>query len=234
MRQMLLLNTNRIDAFSLADLHGVPLASTDGSFGPITTHAAYLQSTASGSVSMSALISDGGDTEIDYAAPVHDATGATIAILVGRTTPQRLWITTLATKIDGSANVLLDRDGHALGLGSSAPAWTPASGAQTAAVDGVPSACAQAPIGRGTHLDQGWTIASCLPRSIAVQSAPFPSLRFAVDAIAIVLVVFSAALLLLAWLLGERERAVRKPLPPTGLKAIEARLLAQRDGPNSR
>jgi signal peptidase len=234
LRQMLLLNTNRFDAFTLADLHGAPLAATDDSFGAITAHAAYLEAAATGSVAMSAVVSASGDASIDYAAPVRDGSGSTVGILVGRTTPARLWTTTLAAEIDGSVNLLLDGEGRALSIAPASSAWTPASATAPAAIGGVPSVCGQAAIGRDTHLDQGWTIASCLPLALATPAASFPLLRFGVNAVAVVLVVFSAALLLLAWFLGERDRTARELAPPAGLKAIEARLLAQREGPGPR
>lgn len=234
LRQMLLLNTNRFDAFALADLHGALLASTDAAPGPITQRAAYLQSAASSAVAMAAVAAQDGSVALDYAAPVRGTNGATIAILIGRANPQRLWTSTLATSIDGSVSFVVDNGGRAIAGATGAAPDGVVSGA-TAMIGATPSYCALAPIGRDTHLDLGWNVASCLPLSLAPASAPYPALRYAVDAVAIVLVVFSAALLLLAWLLGERDRAVRTAeTSPSGLKAIEARLLAQREGPGPR
>ena len=56
----------------------------------------------------------------------------------------------------------------------------------------------------------------------------FPRTQFLINTIAVVLVGFSATLLLLAWLLGEHASNTTTAAP-SGLKAIEARLLAQRE-----
>ena len=240
LRQMLLVNTNRFDAFALVDLHGNPIAATDATLGRPTGSAAYRQSLGSDSVSASDLVTDpDGAVTLDYAAPVRDERGRTQAILVGRTTPARLWATTLHATIDGGRNVIVAGDGRPVaGVGDTAAAATAGliagDGPHSHTIAGVPSICALVPIGRDTHLDHGLSVASCLPSSLIATAASFPALQFAINAVAVALVAFSAALLLLAWLLGERARPEPKTEAPSGLKAIEARLLAQREGPGPR
>ena len=100
-----------------------------------------------------------------------------------------------------------------------------------AGLGGVPSICATSPIGKDTPLDHGWTVVSCLPQTLVAPAAAFPAAEFLANTVAIALVTFGLAIVVLAWFVGERRARREKAPASAGLKAIEARLLAQREAP---
>ena len=109
---------------------------------------------------------------IEFAVPLKDVNGDTWGILLGRSKPEVLWRTTLAAEVDGSRNIIINSEGlvaAGAGIESNGLAWSgkPISGGGVqATVDGVRSICGLSAIGRGSPIDRGLTVASCLPSAL--------------------------------------------------------------------
>ncbi len=243
--------TNMFDALALVALDGRIVATTDATIVDVHASAAFAMASAHGDIATSDIaMNDARHGTIDYAAPVRDADGKPIAVLLGRSNPSRVWAASLATTVDASRNVLIGHDGTVLaGVSGSylGAKWAPdplADGAVRANVAGISSMCGVGAIGAGTHFDQGWQIASCVPLTMLAASPSSSYRRFAMQTLAAAAfaVVVAALVMMLALRdprrrpappsdpVREAERAPRrKDHRPIGLEAIEARLRAQRE-----
>ena len=174
MQQDLYLNTNNLASLIVADRSGSVLASTDPSVTRVLDSAAFQQarSTLTPSSSDVVLPRAGRPGYVEFAVPLKDSDGTTWGILLGRADPARLWKATLEAQVDGSRNVVINADGvYAAGvpdalLGQPWRGQPLGGGGVRAAVAGVDSICGLSPIGKGSQIDQGSTMASCLPSSL--------------------------------------------------------------------
>ncbi|MDE3095295.1 MAG: cache domain-containing protein [Chloroflexota bacterium] len=174
MRQDLYLNTNNLASLIVADRSGTVLASTDPSVTRVLDSPAFQQarSTLTPSSSDVVLPQAGRPGYVEFAVPLKDGDGTTWGMLLGRADPARLWKATLGAQVDGSRNVVINASGvYAAGvpdalLGQPWRGQPLAGGGVRAVVAGVDSICGLSPIGKGSQIDQGSTLASCLPSSL--------------------------------------------------------------------
>jgi hypothetical protein len=93
-------------------------------------------------------------------------------VLLGRADPDRLWKTTLAGGVDGSRNVIVTSTGlMAAGvpqelLGQPWHGEPLSGGGVSTSIAGVSAVCGISPVGVGSPIDRGFSIASCLPASL--------------------------------------------------------------------
>ncbi len=173
MQQELYLNTNNLESLIVADQSGNVVASTDPSVTHVLDSAAYQQarSTLTPSNSDVVLRQAGHAGYVEFAVPLKDSDGTTWAVLLGRADPARLWKSALGAQVDGSRNVVINGDGlYAAGVPDAllGQPWRgqPTGGGVRANVAGVDSICGLSPIGRGSQIAQGFSVASCLPSSL--------------------------------------------------------------------
>lgn len=238
LQQMLYLNTNTLDSLSIVDLSGGLVATTDPSITEVRANAAFLLARANDGPAASDITpaAEGGSFFVDFAAPIRGDDGVTTSILIGRADPARLWARTLATTIDGGRNIILKNDGTLVAGAQThtlQPFWSAVRAHEdtlAAAVDGAASVCAIRNIGTGTHLDHGWSVASCLPATLGAtaDSGSYREFGAAILSAAAITVILSAAVMYVAF--RERRPARPRAAKPTGYEAIEARIRAQREG----
>ncbi len=214
LRQMLLLNTNRFEAFSILDLTGRVIATTDETQLDTGDNPAYVESRDRSGVAASF-----GDISIHYAAPVLDGAGVVQGVLLGRTTAERLWSQTLATSIDGSRTSITS-------VGGTNASALPDVGSEVKRIDwaGSEMYCASRPIGENTHLDGGLRVTTCLP-SAAVVSTSYSERRYLGESVLTVVAAIIVGGLLLAFTF---RTATSRRTEAASVRALEARLLSQR------
>ena len=174
MRLLLDLNTNNLVSLTVADRSGAVVASTDPKITQVLDSAAYQEARTSltpGNTDV--LVPNAGQPGyIEFAVPVKDAAGSTWGVLLGRADPDRLWKTTLAGAVDGSRSVIVTSTGlMAAGvpqelLGQPWRGQPLSGGGVSTSIAGVSSICGVSPIGVGSPIDRGFSVASCLPASL--------------------------------------------------------------------
>jgi hypothetical protein len=169
LHQLLFENTNMFDSLVVADLRGRMLTTTDASISGVRGSEAYLEARATVGPANSDIMLDADVAYVEFAAPLLGADGEPWGILVGRSTPGRVWTNTLHASVDGSRNVILNSDGRfSAGVAESA-IGTPwrgqplPNGTVRADISGTDSICGLHAIGRDTIIDRGWNVAACLP-----------------------------------------------------------------------
>jgi hypothetical protein len=174
MQQYLYLYVNKFSSLSIATRSGDVLATTDPVIRSVRDDQAFIETRANLNPANSGIVipTPGAPGFISYATPLHQADGAVWGMLVARADPNRLWGATLAATIDGGRNVIINSDGL---FGAGVPneltgqAWqgSPLSnGGVRASIAGVDSICGLALIGKGTQIDKGMNLASCMPVSL--------------------------------------------------------------------
>ncbi|HEX5479401.1 MAG TPA: hypothetical protein VFY79_06730 [Dehalococcoidia bacterium] len=174
MRLLLELNTNNLVSLTVADRTGAVVASTDPKITQVLDSAAYQEARTSLTPGNTDVVvpNAGQPGYIEFAVPVKDATGLTWGVLLGRADPDRLWKTTLAGGVDGSRNVIVTSTGLlAAGvpqdlLGQPWRGEPLSGGGVSTSIAGVSSICGLSPVGAGSPIDHGFSIASCLPASL--------------------------------------------------------------------
>jgi hypothetical protein len=227
LRQMLLLNTNRFEALALLDLQGNVVQETASMFEGVGQGGVYFEAVRTGGVTAS--FDDGIAT---YAAPVRGFDDAVIGVLVGRMTHERVWSQTLGLSIDGGRTLVVAPDGSALDreYEERFALALPESGVALMELPGGNAYCAAAPVGMGTHLDAGMRVAYCLPASLAVAET-LPFRQYLIDLMGIATIIAAIGTVALAYLIREREPSpVDEQEQPAPLSAVEARLLAHKEG----
>lgn len=174
MRLLLELNTNNLVSLTVADRTGAIVASTDPKITQVLDSAAYQEARTSltpGNTDV--LVPNAGQPGyIEFAVPVKDSAGLTWGVLLGRADPDRLWKTTLAGRVDGSRNVIVTSTGlMAAGvpqelLGQPWRAEPLSGGGVSTSIAGVSAICGISPVGAGSPIDRGFSIASCLPAAL--------------------------------------------------------------------
>lgn len=233
---MMLRTTNPFTSLSLIDAAGSVIAGSDPSVVNVHASAAFLTALATGNIATSDAMRSGASSFIEYAAPIRDVDGAVSRVLLGRAAASRVWTTTLAASIDGGANIITARDGAIIagtppdGVGDR---WNPGAiraGVVTARLAGGDVLCGVAPIGRNTHFDNGWQVASCLPASLGL-TAPRPSYTtYALRTFSAAVAACAIAILVLAYAHRTRRLRRERNRAPVGYEAIEARLRSMREG----
>jgi hypothetical protein len=174
MQQLLYVNTNNLSTLIVADRSGLVIASTDPAILDVRDSTAFQDARSTFVASNSDVIfpPDGGRGYVDFATPLTDAAGTTWAILVGRADPARLWAPMLLSQADASRSVVISGDGR-IAAGVPDPLlgrpWQgqplPGDSVRTP-IDGHDSICGLSPIGQGSRIDRGFTVATCLPASV--------------------------------------------------------------------
>jgi hypothetical protein len=223
LRQMLLLNTNRFEALTVLDLDGRVRETTDEKVVDLSGNAAYRKA-----LDWRGVAAVFADQDIHYAAPVLDPAGNMHAVLLARTTADRLWSQTLSASIDGSRTLIVSADGNARAADGSELLVLPGATRDVTRVelDGLTMYCAARPIGVDTHLDAGLRVASCLPVGIAPSTARSERL-FMEQSIGAMLAAISLGVLVLAYLFRGASRS--RGTAAAGVSPEEARLLSQRE-----
>ncbi|TAK59819.1 MAG: hypothetical protein EPO22_09810, partial [Dehalococcoidia bacterium] len=174
MQQDLYLYVNKFASLSIATRSGDVLASTDPSIRTVRGDQAFVETRANLNPANSDIVitTPGQRGFVEYTTPLHEPDGAVWGILVARADPNRLWGPTLAATIDGGRNVIINNQGlFAAGVpdGLIGQPWqgSPLSnGGVRASIAGVDSICGLALIGKGTQIDKGLNVASCMPVSL--------------------------------------------------------------------
>ena len=223
LRQMLLLNTNRFEALTVLDLDGRVRESTDENVANAGSNAAYREA-----LDRRGVAAVFADQDIHYAAPILDGASKMLAVLLARTTPDRLWARTLSTSIDGSRALIVSADGKARAADRSELLVLPGAGNEVTRVDAVGSTmyCAARPIGVDTHLAAGLRVAACLPAAVALSPSPSERFSLAQSMAAVVATIVFGVLVLAVMFRGAsrpRRTAAARVSPE------EARLLSQRE-----
>ena len=174
LQQLLYLNVNRFASLSIADRSGLVLATTDATIVSVRDSATFKKTRANLSPANSDVIlpATGKPGYVEYATALREADGTNWGFLVARADPARLWNGTLLAAVDGSRNVIINSAGQfAAGvpdelLGQPWRGATVGTQGVRASIDGVESICGLAPIGKGTQIDRGLDVASCLPVTV--------------------------------------------------------------------
>ncbi len=174
MQQYLYLYVNKFASLSIATRSGDVLATTDPSIRSVREGQAFIETRANLGPANSHIViaTPGRAGYIEYSTPLHEPDGAVWGILVARADPNRLWGPTLAATIDGGRNVIINNDGlFAAGvpdelIGQPWQGSPLSNGGVRANIAGVDSICGLAMIGKGTQIDKGLNVASCMPVSL--------------------------------------------------------------------
>ncbi len=174
MQQDLYLYVNKFASLSIATRSGDVLASTDPSIRSVRGGQAFVETRANLNPANSDIViaTPGQPGFIEYTTPLHEPDGAVWGILVARADPARLWGATLAATIDGGRNVIINNNGlFAAGvpdelIGQPWQGSPLSNGGVRANIAGVDSICGLALIGKGTQIDKGLNVASCMPVSL--------------------------------------------------------------------
>jgi hypothetical protein len=173
------LNTNKIASLAIVTREGAVLATSDPAIADLRDSEALNRTRASLAPTNSDIILPEGPVRpyVEFTAPLRDNGGLVWALLYGRADPEALWQMTLRSSVDGSRNVIINSEGRfAAGVPPELlrEPWRGASlenGSVQADIVGVDSICGLGPIGRGSQIDHGWHVASCLPTSLVQTEA---------------------------------------------------------------
>lgn len=230
MRLLLELNDNKFASLAVADLSGHVLASTGAFERSLADSKPFMFTRATDGPANSDVVLEapGERGYIEFTSPLRDSDGVMWGVLAGRADPARVWSETLLASIDGSRNVIVNTQGQYAAGVPEAQLGTPwhgrplDDGSVLVAIDGSESICALAPIGRDTRIDQGLSIASCLPLSMidATQDGAMGNLGLVALAAAAFAVVLGAGVL----------RALLHRPPAPALAVFEAEPQTERAG----
>ena len=174
LQRWLYVNVNKFTSLTIVDRSGLILASTDPTLSTVKDGTTFSETRANLTPANSDIIlpEAGRHGYVEFSAPLRDPDGTVWGILLGRADPATLWKGTLAAGVDGGRNVIINSEGlfsagvpdellrqpwHGRPLGN---------GGVRADIAGVDSICGLAPIGKGTQIDRGLNVASCLPASL--------------------------------------------------------------------
>jgi hypothetical protein len=243
MQRMLYLNTNRMDVLAVVDRSGLALASTHPDLLTVRGSEALESARADLGPANSDIVlaDDGADPYVEYAAPLYAPDGAVWAFLYGRANPSRLWTGALLATIDGSHNVIINNKGqYSAGvprdmLGQPWRGVPRDDGVVRTTIGGRDAVCGLGPIGKGTQIDHGWNIASCVPLGLVGVQASAAKERQTLLTLAGAALAIAVATCLLHVLLHRDEPAAASgtqaapgehALPQQGVAAGEASLEA--------
>ncbi len=174
MRQLLYLNTNKLESLAIVTRQGIILATTSDAITDVRASEAFEITRANLSPTNSDIIlpESRARAYVEFTAPLRDSTGAVWAILYGRADPEALWSQTLRASVDGSRTIIVNDEGrfaagvpHTL-IGDPWKGVPLPNGTVRADIMGVDSICGLGLIGRDTQIDHGWNAATCLPVSM--------------------------------------------------------------------
>ncbi|MEX2247415.1 MAG: cache domain-containing protein [Dehalococcoidia bacterium] len=231
--QFLYLNTNDFAVLMVADRSGRLLASTEASITNVSGSPALAEARSTGTPSNSdVIITEDGEAYVEVATPLRGSDGLIWGILVGRAEPGRIWRATLQASVDGSRNVVINNEGLLAAGVPDALVGEPwhgqplANGSVRADVAGVDSICGLGAIGRGTQIDHGWTLASCLPVSLMQAEHGDATDRLGLITIAAAVLAMVGAAGLLRVVMRDPRPLLMLSAPPADSALVTAEALA--------
>jgi hypothetical protein len=181
LRRMLELNTSRFSSLAVVDLNGTLIAATDGTILDAPLSQAYSSVRANrGNANSDITLMEDGAARVDYATILVDPVAGQWAVLVARADAARLWQPTLAATVNGSRNVIINREGLlAAGVSSDSLGATWAAsefpaGTYRSTTLGMDGVCGLAAIARDTQIDHDWNVASCVPAANVLSAGAAP------------------------------------------------------------